>query len=583
MKLLSVLIIICISCFIITAQEPQRLEEPVEATEETEEQDEPKEPTRIELVNALTMEFDKRIGADARRVIGAVTFKHDDAYMHCDSAYLYSEDNSVEAFSNIHIEVGDTINIYGNKLYYDGNTSIAELHGDVKMQDKQMTLTTEQLTYNINENTAKYYDSGKIVDEENVLTSKLGVYYADRKHFFFKENVELVNPDYTMDSDTLKYNTHNEVAHFFGPTSIISDENEIFCRNGWYDTKNDIAQFSHDAYLHNEEQSITGDSLFYDRNKGYGKAIKNVKITDTVQNAIISGHFGEHFENEGLSIVTEEAMLTITSDTDSLFMHADTLKYVFKDKPEKEEVEKPLTASIDNNDSLENQTIREITGEIEESTDSTNNATNEDLNDINEINKEEKGEQEEIRKLLAYNHGKFYRTDLQGISDSIVYNFKDSIIHMYHEPILWSEEHQLTADKIEVETWDNNVKQVNMNDAAFIVSKEDTDNFNQIKGRRIVGHFNNNQLYKMDVFGNGETIYYVRDEDEELVGVNKSISSNMTIFVEGNQVNEIIFREDPEADLYPPEDIPEEERLLRNFEWLIDIRPKSKKDIFVWH
>lgn len=557
MKLLLVLLILHNITFQLSAREPQKLDRPAKA-DEPEKADKPREPSQpkqIELLNALSMEFDKRIGDDARRVIGMVLFKHEDAYMHCDSAYLYSLDNSLKAFSNIHIQVGDTIDIHGDKLYYDGNTSIAELHGNVKMQDKNMVLTTDHLIYDLKANTANYYDGGRIIDHDNVLTSKWGFYYADTKHFFFKDDVKLVNPEYTMDSDTLKYNTLTEIAHFFGPTTIISEENIIFCKNGWYDTKNDIAQFSREAFINNNEHSITGDSLFYDRNKGYGRALMNVMVIDTVQDLIINGHFGEHFEKKGLSVVTQEAMLTIISEKDSLFLHADTLKYFLQDETGNHD-----SVIAGKNDLLHNK---------------------KELNEKGYMQESEK-ENKEIKKLLAYNRAKFYRTDLQGMSDSLVYNFSDSVIHMYHNPILWSEEHQLTAKKIEIETWNNTVNKAHLIDAAFIISEEDTAKFNQVKGRKITGHFNENQLYKVDVFGNSETIYYVRNDDGDLIGINKAISTNMTIFVDNNQVNHIIFFENPEADLFPPEDLAPEERLLRHFKWHINLRPKSKKDIFTW-
>ncbi len=557
MKLLLVLLILHNITFQLSAREPQKLDRPAKA-DEPEKADKPREPSQpkqIELLNALSMEFDKRIGDDARRVIGMVLFKHEDAYMHCDSAYLYSLDNSLKAFSNIHIQVGDTIDIHGDKLYYDGNTSIAELHGNVKMQDKNMVLTTDHLIYDLKANTANYYDGGRIIDHDNVLTSKWGFYYADTKHFFFKDDVKLVNPEYTMDSDTLKYNTLTEIAHFFGPTTIISEENIIFCKNGWDDTKNDIAQFSREAFINNNEHSITGDSLFYDRNKGYGRALMNVMVIDTVQDLIINGHFGEHFEKKGLSVVTQEAMLTIISEKDSLFLHADTLKYFLQDETGNHD-----SVIAGKNDLLHNK---------------------KELNEKGYMQESEK-ENKEIKKLLAYNRAKFYRTDLQGMSDSLVYNFSDSVIHMYHNPILWSEEHQLTAKKIEIETWNNTVNKAHLIDAAFIISEEDTAKFNQVKGRKITGHFNENQLYKVDVFGNSETIYYVRNDDGDLIGINKAISTNMTIFVDNNQVNHIIFFENPEADLFPPEDLAPEERLLRHFKWHINLRPKSKKDIFTW-
>ncbi len=479
------------------------------------------EPTRIELVESDSMMFDRRIGEDVRRLIGNVHFRHEETNMFCDSAYLFSATNSIRAYGNIFIEVSDTVSIFGDELYYNGNTRKAELTGNVEMIDNQMTLTTGHLLYDMNSNTAKYVNGGRIVDAENDLTSIWGFYYADDKHFFFKDSVKLVNPEYVMRSDTLKYNTLNEVAYFFGPTTIISDENSIYCENGWYDTRNDISRFSKNAFLTNNEQSLTGDSLFYDRNKGFGRAERNIQVRDSVQNTLITGHLAEHFEKEGLSVVTKEAMLIIIEETDSLFMHADTLKSTYdEDKDE--------------------------------------------------------------RIVFAYHRGRFFRDDLQGQSDSIVYNFADSTIYLFHNPVVWSDEHQLTARRMEIKTSDNRVESARLFDAAFIISQEDTLGFNQVKGRKLVGHFRENELRQIDVFGNGETLYYVREEDGSMVGINKALASDIIIFVEDRQVTGIRFLQNPDANLFPPEEISREERLLRDFHWLEDIRPRSKADIFIW-
>ncbi len=467
------------------------------------------------------IEFDRSIGDDVRRLIDDVVFTHEDTKMFCDSAYLYAEANSLRAFSNIVIEVSDTVTIYGDKLFYNGNTRWAELTGNVRMIDPQMTLYTEYLEYDLDKNTANYIDGGRIVDKENELLSKWGFYFADEKEFFFRDEVVLINPEYTMNTDTMKYNTATEVAYFFGPTTIVSDENTIFCRNGWYDTRNDIARFSHDAFFTNKEQSMTGDSVFYDRNNGYGRAVNNVLIRDSIENVIITGNFGEHFEEQGLSVVTREAMFTMIADNDSLFLHADTLKSVYDEETDK-------------------------------------------------------------RKVFAYHHARFYRTDLQGLSDSIVYHTSDSTIYMYHNPVLWSEDYQMTAQRIEVKTTEDEVKWVNLHEAAFIVSEEDTLGFNQMKGRSMIGHFRDNALWRVDVDGNGETIFFIREEDGKLVGINKAISSNIIIFVDGTEVTGIQFIRQPEATLFPPKDLPEDERLLRNFHWMDHRRPRDKQDIFQW-
>lgn len=478
--------------------------------------------TRVELVQSESMQSDPRIAPDARRILGPVIFRHEESTMHCDSAYHFPADNRFHAFGNVFIQVNDSVKIYGDKLYYDGRTRLAELHGNVKMVDNQLTLTTQHLFYDLDRNTANYSKGGKIVDAENTLTSQWGFYYANEKNFFFKEEVKLVNPQYVMDSDTLRYNTLTETAFFLGPTTIVGDENTIFCKNGWYDTRNDIARFSRDAFLKNKEQYLSGDSLFYDRNRGYGKAMKNVLLKDTVQNILVTGQFAEHFEKEGISEVTQRAMLTVIAGQDSLFLHADTLRSVYRE-----------------------------------------------------------GE-DEMRILFAYHRAKFFKSDLQGMADSIAYNFADSTIYLYHEPILWSEQHQLTAQRIEVRTAENKVQSVHLFDAAFIVSQEDTLGFNQVKGRTIHGHFRGNELVRIDVFGNGEALYFILDDAGEFVGINKSLSSDITIYLEENQVSDIVLYKEVDGDLFPPDELKPENRLLRNFRWITDKRPMKKEDIFVW-
>jgi len=470
---------------------------------------------------AGTIEFDRRIGDDVRRLLDDVVFIHDDTRMFCDSAYLYSEANTLRAFSNIIIEVSDTVTIYGDQLFYDGNRRWAELTGNVRMVDPQMTLYTHYLEYDLNANTANYLDGGRIVDAENELISRWGFYYADNKEFFFRDDVVLINPEYIMETDTMMYNTATEIAYFFGPTTIVSDENTIFCRNGWYDTRNDIARFSRDAFFTNQEQSMTGDSVFYDRNTGYGRAVNNVLIRDSIENVVITGHFAEHFEEQGLSVVTRDAMLTMIADNDSLFLHADTLKSLYHKETDE-------------------------------------------------------------RQIFAYHRARFFRHDLQGLSDSIVYNMADSVIYMFHDPVLWSGMYQMTARNIEIKTTEDEVQWIQLHDAAFIISEEDTLGFNQMKGRSMVGYFRDNALWRVDVDGNGETIFFIREDDGSLAGINKAVSSNITIFVEGTEVTGIQFIRQPEATLFPPEDLPADDRLLRNFHWLDHRRPQDKRDIFEW-
>jgi len=475
----------------------------------------------IEIKHADSFHGEKIGGKEIRKLIGNVEIQNDNTILFCDSAFLYADNKNVDAFSNITINVGDSVSIFGQLLHYNSETKIADIHDSVIMVDGTTILTTDSLTYNLKNKTAFYQTGAEIKDNKNQLTSIWGFYYSEKKHFFFKDKVVLINPEYTLYTDTLNYNSRTEIADFTGPTNIVSKENHIYSELGWYDTKNDISLFKKNSYIENKKQKLSGDSLFYDRKIGLGKAYNDVMITDTVQKMIITGGYGEYNEKKAISIVTIQAMLTQIGDKDSLFLHADTLKAI-EDTIKKE------------------------------------------------------------KTIFAYFKAKFFKTDLQGMSDSMVYKLKDSMLYLYFKPIIWSEENQLSADSIHILTTKSTVKSIYLYNSSFIISKDDSMKFNQIKGKDMIGYFNNNELEKINVYNNSESIYYVRDDKQALIGINKAESVNMTIYLKERKVNRIIFLDKPQATIYPEKDLAPNDLLLRNFKWEETRRPKTKKEIFIW-
>lgn len=482
---------------------------------------------KIKLEHANSLEGNPKLGKDVKLLKGAVHFSQDNVQMYCDSAILYPN-NTIDAYGNVHIQQGDTLNLYGDVLKYNGNVKKAEFQKKIRLSDREMTLTTDILFYDLKTNVANYSGGGKIISKENNLSSEYGYYHADSKAFSFKKNVTLTNPEYVMNCDTLLYNTHSKVTYFLGPTKIKSKENLIYCENGWYDTNKGISRYSRNAYILTNEQKLKGDSLFYDKKNGYGKAMRNVNIIDTAQNIVISGNLAEYFENKDLSVVTGEALLTQVYGKDTLYLHADT-----------------LMASVERNKKKEN-----------ESTETT-------------------------RILLAYHHVKFFKSDFQGKCDSLSYSYRDSIMRLYKEPVLWSDNNQLTAEKAELKTGNGQLQTMNLINTAFIISEEDTVRYNQIKGATMHGFFKDNKLYKIRVEGNGQTIYYSKDK-EKLVGVNKADCSDILIYMRENKVDKISFINQPDATLFPIDELAPNELKLKDFIWKGNERPLTMKDIFVW-
>ncbi len=467
-------------------------------------------------------DFNSSINEDAVRLIGNVVFEHKGAKMYCDSAYFFSDSNSLEAFDNIYITQGDSVQLYGEKLFYDGNSRIANIRKNVKLVDSETELTTEALDYNMETGVGYYLNNGTIVNGENTLKSKEGYYYSDIDYAHFRTDVEITNPDYLILSDTLQYNTISKVAYFYGPSQIVGDSNYIYCENGWYDTEKDIAQFKENAFLRNKEHSISGDSLYYDRNIGFGQAFYNVELHDSIQDLTLQGEFAEYHEFSEEALFTGKAVLIQVYKEDSLFLHADTLRSEL--------------------DSLENNIVR------------------------------------------AYNKVKFYRSNMQGKCDSIVYLFSDSTINLYHDPVLWNEDKQITADFIVVHNKDNEVESMEILGSAFIVQEQDSveKNYNQIKGRDMIGYFRDRYIYKVDVNGNAQSIFYYAEDDEGVISVDISESSDMRIEIEDNKISRIVKLKSITGTMYPPDQIPEEKRFYSGFDWKIKHRPQNKDDIFIW-
>ncbi len=280
-------------------------------------------------ISADYIEFNNQLGNNAKRLIGNVHFKHEDVYMTCDSAYYYSEQNMVDAWSNVHLWQGDTLNLYGDYLNYRGDIRFAKVRKNVVLIDKESRLTTDYIDYDFNADLAYYLGGGRIVNGDNTLQSRQGNYYSKQKLFFFKDSVVVTNPDYTMYSDTLKYNTVTEIAYFLGPTDIIAENNFIYCENGWYDTRKNISQFNKNAWLESEGKTLSGDSLYYERETGLGKAFDNVVLVDTGQNVVLKGNEAVYYEKSKYAMLTKRAlMIQVDDENDSLYVHADTLKSV---------------------------------------------------------------------------------------------------------------------------------------------------------------------------------------------------------------------------------------------------------------
>jgi lipopolysaccharide export system protein LptA len=479
-----------------------------------------KQVTRIEILNADSSLQDLKVDPDLSRLLGNIKMRHKDVLMNCDSGYFYKAKNQFRAFSKVHIQQGDTLNLYSDYLFYDGITGNAFVKGKVELINKETHLYTDSLNYNVNDKIARYNHRGRITNAKNTLTSIVGIYYMSQDLFHFKDSVKIVNPDYVMTADTMDYNTISEIAYFTGPTKLVGDSLNLYCEKGWYDTKKEITSVWKHAVMDNFKQIVHGDSLFFNDSTGYGESFGNVIIEDTTNHMAIEGDYAWYYKQPERFLVTKKAVFIQISNKDSLFLHADTISAITrKDKALKD-----------------------------------------------------------YRLMRAYHGCRVFSKDLQARCDSLSYSFQDSVIRLYRNPILWSVENQLTADSMAVFTKNQKTDRLELYNTAFIASQVDTIRFNQTKGRSLTGHFKDNELYKINIKGNGEVLYYLLDGDA-VAGFDKSKCADIEVLLEKGKVSQIFEYVNPEGVIDPP--LPANPERLDGFKWFDKLRPKKRLDIFI--
>jgi len=454
---------------------------------------------------------------------GNVVVEHEGATLHCDKAYIYQDLNLIKAMGNVIINQGDTIIQYSKYTDYDGNTKIATSWGDVFLKDELMELRTDTLQFDRENQHLFYRSGGTIKDTTNVLKSKIGNYYLKTNKFQAYTNVKVVNDDSQLVSNHLDYYTDTGIADLFGPSTITSENNSIYTEKGRHNSKTKISHFIKNSKIFYSNQTIEGDSLYYNKNIDFASATGNIKVIDTVNNSVIKGGYAEFFKLKDSIFITDRAVAISAVEKDSLYIHGDTLM---------------------------------VTGKLDE------------------------------RLIKAFRHVKFFKSDLQGKCDSLISNEKTGLTKLFKNPILWAEGNQITGDTIHLisNQKTEQLDSLKILGNAFMIQK-DSAGFSQLKGKNMYGKFKNNKLESLNVVGNSEVIFYLRDEEQNLIGISKMKSSyNIFIILANNTINSIDFNTKPEGKTYPPsefEKLSPKEQLFPGFIWRENEKPLTKEAIFI--
>ncbi len=461
---------------------------------------------------AEELEYGKKKDESYRKLTGDVVFTQKSTTVYCDTSYFYKKRNVMEATGHVRI-VDDSTTITSRQLVYEGDERMAKLRQNVVYLRGERELYTDFLDYDLEGEIAHYFNKGKLIDTTNVLTSEIGYYFAKDEFAQFYKNVVLTSPDFVLKTDTLRYNTLTKVAYTYGPTQITSDDGTVLhAKGGEFRTVVDESDFVKGS-IETRDYYLEGDELYFDDGEKYYKAVFNVKMTAKDEDVIITGDEGYYDRRNGISKVYGRPLMKRILEADTLYLAADTLVAI-------------------------------------------------------------ESKYDSARRILAYKNVKIYKEGLQGIADSMAYFNEDSVIFFYGDPVMWNNQNQITADTINLEISEDEMKRMNLRSDAFLVSEDSIENYNQIKGRNMIAHFVDNQIDRINVNGNGEILYFALEEgDSVLMGMNKIFCASMQIRFKEQKLSSFSVYTNPEAQFIPPHELTEEMQYLANFAWRETERP----------
>lgn len=485
----------------------------------------------IEQNKKIVIEHSDFIDMNQNEIPGAIVFTgnvsvlHNGVQIKCNKAYHFKDEDYIKAFGNVIINQGDSIFMNSRYAEYNGKTEFAFATGDVNLRSPESTLVTDTVFFDKKKQVAFYNSYGTIQNKENTLKSKSGKYFLTEKKYKFTSGVTVTSPESVIKTNHLDFYENSGHAYVFGPSTITSKDNVIYTEKGFYDTKTGIGKLKKGSKITYSNKVIEGDDLFYDRDKNYSRGINNVKITDTINNLVAKGHYAEMYRNpitrKDSIILTKRAVVITKVEKDSLYMHGKKIQ---------------------------------VTGPPEN------------------------------RIIKAFNNVRFYKSDMSGKCDSLHSSNKTALTQMIGKPIIWNFDNQMTGDVIHLigNNESEKLDSLKVLSNAFIIQKDtlSKNGYNQIKGQNLYGKFVDNDLNEVDVVKNAEVIYYMYNDDNELIGINKSVCSRINMILKESKIDAITFYKNPESDIYPESEFPENARKLRGFVWRGDERIKSKDEIF---
>lgn len=458
------------------------------------------------------------------KVENQVYFDHDGIEVWCDNAVFYKKANFFKAYGNIRMQQGDSVKMTSNYAEYNGNTEFAFASGNVKMERPQTTLESDSLFFDRIKQQAYYRSGGKVTDTASVLTSTIGRYFMEEDKYSFMNEVVVTNPDYVINSEQLDFYSETGNAYLYGPSTIESETSTVYCERGFYDTRNDHGYFVKNSRIDYDNRILKGDSLYFNRQTSFASATNNIEVLDTVNKSLVTGHYAEVYRDKDSVFITKKALAINFEEKDSIFIHSDTIM---------------------------------ITGKPEH------------------------------RIVRGFYDVRLLQGEMSGRSDSIYTDQQTGITKLINKagekkPVMWSGRNQMTGDTIKLfsNTETEKLDSLLVYNNAFMIQEDTIEGFNQVKGQFLVGYFKDNEIKQVNIDKNTETLNYMRNAENQLIGINKTLASRIKIIFENQKIQYIDYLGQPDGDLTPDRDFPSNARKLQGFNWRGDERILTKEGLF---
>ncbi len=562
----------------------------------------------VEAVSAHLIEIDS---VSYRKVVGPATFLHNNAYLKCDTALWNVNTNIIDAIGNVQI-LQENTTLTSDRIEYVANENLAKFRGSlVQLYDNQgNVLNTNFLNYNTKDSIATFFGGASLKDGEGKLIESInGMYYSAQKLFTFRDSVQMFADSVFISTSRLDYHTNSDIAYFKENTIAWKDSSILYANSGSFNRPINLFEFNSDGYILTAEQELWADRLMYWRNNGNADLYNNVQVLDTVQRSIAmsdKAYYRPQTSRIELLDNPVVGMYTIENDVaDTLFLAADTIFCYTKQMGQIDSLQimlanERLALSEIDPIAIHDKERREAKKKPSGNTQAPKPVEKFDIKGVKqsgdiEGTKLDSGEKVavapdtmmiavsndtvKVNFVDAFHNVRFYRNDVQGRCDSLVYTGIDSMARFYSNPVMWQEgKNQFSADSIQAQIKNGKLKKVNMLSNAFIISQEDSVHFNQIKSTEMVAYFAENELKRFDALGGVTALFYM-EEDSVITLMDREECKMMTVKFKDNEVQRVRSIGDLKQNVFPVYNLPEEEQKLKGFNWRGEERPVTRFEI----